>query len=124
MLIVKLFLFSSIGDQVFDHLPVHQRLSAKKIHFQIPAASGIGNQKIQRSFSHFITHQRPAAMIFSFFRKTVAAGKIAVMGDMQTKRLHHRLLRVRNLLYIVLVNIFCIKLSRGDQFFYILCRLI
>ena len=35
LLIMKFLLFSSVGNQVLDHLPVHQRLTAKEINFQV-----------------------------------------------------------------------------------------
>ena len=52
---MKLLLFSSVCNQIFDHLPVHQRLSAEEIHFQIASVSGIGDQEIQRFLSYLIS---------------------------------------------------------------------
>ena len=89
-LIMKLFLLSSIFHQIFYHLPVHQRLAAKKIHLQVSSGAGIGNQKIQGLFSNLKGHQGSSSMIFSLLRKTVAAGKITVMGNMQTKCFYNR----------------------------------
>ena len=88
---MKLLLFSSVCDQVFDNLPVHQRLPAKEINFQIPSCSGIGDQKIQGFLTNFISHKRSSSVILSFFCKTVFAGKIAVVCDMQAECLHNRL---------------------------------
>ena len=83
MLVVDLFLLSSISHQVFHHLPVHQRFSAEEIHFQIMPVPGIGDQEIQRFLSHFKTHKGAPAMVLPFFREAVFAGQIAVMGNMK-----------------------------------------
>ena len=116
-----LLLLPPISDQVLYHLPVQKRLPTEEIHFQIPPASGIRDQEIQRLLSHLITHQGSAAMIFPFFRKTVAARQIAVVGDMQAERLHHRFLRLYDLLNIIFIDILGIELSCRDQFLQI-CR--
>lgn len=63
ILVVDLLLFSSVTHQIFDNLPVHQRLTAEEIHLQIPPGTGIRDQKIQRLFSHFVGHQFPVAVV-------------------------------------------------------------
>ena len=88
-LIVLLLLAAPIGHQLLDHIKIHQRLAAEKVHFQIHAASGILNEEIQRLLSHFKTHQSTAAHIFAFVGKAVFASQIAVVRDMQAQRLHH-----------------------------------
>ena len=128
MFIVQLLLLSSVCHQIFDHLPVHQRLTTKEIHFQIASASRIGNQKIQSLFSHFITHERSSSMIFSFFRKAVFACQITIMGDMKTKCFHNRL----SLLYFSYIGFIGILNEKPSFFsklnyirqriFQILCR--
>ena len=104
--IMDFFLLSSVCHQIFDHLPVHQRLAAKEIHFQVSSAAGIGNQKIQCLFSNFEGHQCTSSMVFPFFCKAVSAGQVTVMGNMQTECLHYRR-SVFKMLDGVLINIFC-----------------
>ena len=43
--ILAFFLFNTpcIGDQVLHHLEVHQRLTTKEVHLQIPSGTGIGD---------------------------------------------------------------------------------
>ena len=89
--IVDLFLFPSIGHQLFHHFPVHQRLAAKKVHFQIVPTAGICNQKIQRLLAHLKTHDTAIAMVFTFFCKAVFAGQITIMGHMQAQSFYHGL---------------------------------
>ena len=48
---------SGIGDQLFADLKVHERLSAKKVHFQIPSKSRILNQEIERTLSGLKAHK-------------------------------------------------------------------
>ena len=86
--IVQFFLFPPVGDQFLHDFPVHRRLSAEEIHFQISSVSGIPDQEIKRGFPGFRRHQSPAAVVFTLFRKTVPAGQIAVVCDMQAHGLH------------------------------------
>ena len=86
---MKLLLLPSIGYQIFYYLPIHQRFASEEIHLQISSVSGICNQEIQSLFSHLIAHQSPAAMVLSFLSKTIAAGQVAIVGDVQAERLYH-----------------------------------
>ena len=52
MFVVEFLLFSSIGNEILYHLPVHQRFPAEEINFQVSPVSGIGNEKIKGFFSH------------------------------------------------------------------------
>ena len=79
---MNLLLLSAIRNQILHNLPVHQRLTAEKVHLKIPSVAGIGNQKIQSLLSHLKAHQLPATVILALLRKTVATGKITVMGNM------------------------------------------
>ena len=115
MLVMKLLLLPSIGDQILHHLPVHKRLPAEEIHFQILPAAGAGNQKIKRLSPHLITHQGAASMVFSFLRKAVPACQIAVVGNVQTERLYHRLFRLHNIFYIPFIDIFRIQPAGSSQ---------
>ena len=110
LLVVRLFQASSISYQILNHLPVHQRLSAKKVHLKIHPVTGIGNQEIQGLLSHFKAHQRPSAVVFSLFCEAVPACKVAVMGNMQAKSLYHRLPVLKGP-DIIFINIIRIQLS-------------
>ena len=86
----------------FNHLPVHQRLAAEEIDFQVPAVSGIGDQEIQRFLANLKAHQRSASMILALFCKAVLTGKVAVMRDMQAECLDNRLalLEIHNEVFV------------------------
>ncbi|MPN28483.1 hypothetical protein SDC9_175925 [bioreactor metagenome] len=43
LFVVNGFLCAGIGNELFYHIPVHQRLAAKKINFQIGARAGVFN---------------------------------------------------------------------------------
>ena len=59
--------------------------------------------------AHFIAHQRPSPVILAFFRKTISAGKIAVMGYVETKRLYHSLPVMKR------VNVFLIHVETKEE---------
>ena len=84
-----LFLLSSVSYQVFDNLPVHQRLSSEEIHFQVLSGSGIGDQEIKSFLSYFKGHQCSSSVILSFFGKTVSTGQITIMGNVQAQCLYY-----------------------------------
>ena len=71
---MDLFLFPSVCNQIFDNLPVHQRLSAEEIDLQVVTVAGIGDQEIKRLPANLKTHQRTAAMVLSLFCETVLTG--------------------------------------------------
>ena len=54
-----LLLLSSVSYQIFYHLPVHQRLPAEEIYFQIATASGVFDQEIQCFLSDLISARLP-----------------------------------------------------------------
>ena len=109
MLVVQLLLLPSICNKLLYYIKIHKRLAAKEIHFQIAALSGIGNQKIQCLLTGLKIHKRAPSVVLALFRKTIFAGEIAVMCDMQAQRLDYRLmlLKINNMR---LVNIFGEKL--------------
>ena len=86
---MDLLLLSSVCNQVFYYLPVHQRLPAKEIHFQISSASGICDQEIQCFFADFVAHQGTTAMILTFFCKAVTTGEVTVVSNVQAECLHN-----------------------------------
>ena len=87
--IMEFLLLSSVCHQVFDNLPVHQRLSSEEIHFQVLSGSGIGDQEIKSFLTHFKRHQCSSSMIFSLFGKTVSTGQITIMGNVQAQSLYY-----------------------------------
>ena len=107
---MKFLLLSSVSNQVFDNLPVHQRFSTEEIHFQIASASGIGDQKVKCFLSDFIRHQRTSSVILPLLGKTIATRQITVMGNMQTECFHNRL-ALFDFVYVIFINIFRKKLS-------------
>ena len=102
---------STVSHQILHHLPVKQRFPAEEIHLQIDPVPRMRHQKIKRLPARLITHERPSAVVLSFLRKTVSAGQVTVVGDMQTKRLHHRL-PAFIFTDILLINILCIQHAR------------
>ena len=78
---MDLLLLSSVCNQVFYYLPVHQRLPAKEIHFQISSASGICDQEIQ-CFCRLRSSSGATAMILTFFCKAVTTGEVTVVRAM------------------------------------------
>ena len=122
-LIMKLLLLSSVCNQVFDNLPVHQRLATEEIHFQIVSASGIGNQEIQCLLTYLVAHKSTTSMILAFFCKAVTTGQITIMGNVQTQCLNYRLLCLHNIVDIIFINILCIEFSGFDQLVQIFCCL-
>ncbi len=125
ILIVNFLLLSSICYQLLYHLKIHQRFTAEKVHFQVPAVSGIFNQKIKGSFSHFIRHDCSSSVVFPFLRKAITAGQVAVMGNMQTQGFYHRG-TILKLPHVILIFVFRKQLlffSQSPDFFVSFCKL-
>ena len=115
ILVVDLLLLTSVSNQILYYLPVHKRLSTEEIHFQISSVTGVRNEEIQCFLSYLIAHEGTASMVLALLCKAVATGQVAVMGNVQTQRLHDRLLGSYNIVNIVFINILCIQLSFLDQ---------
>ena len=111
LLVVRRFQAPAVSHQILHHLPVKQRFPAEEIHLQIDPVPRMRHQKVKRLPARLITHERPSAVVLSFLRKTVSAGQVTVVGDMQTKRLHHRL-PAFIFTDILLINILCIQHAR------------
>ncbi|MPM31948.1 hypothetical protein SDC9_78505 [bioreactor metagenome] len=62
-----------VGDGLFDDLPVHERLPAEEVHFQVGSAAGMRDQKIDRLFPHGKRHEGPFPVILSLAGETVFA---------------------------------------------------
>ena len=108
---MKFLLFSSVFHKILYNLPVHKRLAAKEIHFQILSGAGISDQEIQRFFSYLKRHQRTSSVILSFFCKTISACQITVMSNMKAKSLYNGLAVFGKFINDILINIFCKKHS-------------
>ena len=91
-LVVFLFQLATVRHQLFTDIPVQQRFSAKKIHFQILPASGLLYQIIQRLLSHFQWHDSRFSAVIALSGKAVAAIHVAAVGHVQANGLQHRLL--------------------------------
>ena len=117
-----LFLRTAVFHQAFYHVPVHKRLAAKEIHLQVFPVTGIGNEEIQGLFPHLIAHQGAAAMVLAFLCKTVAAGQVTVMGNMEAQCLDHGLTLFK-IHHEIMVNVLCQKLFHINQLLDILQRL-
>ena len=107
---MNLLLLSSICHKIFDNLPVHQRLPAEEVYFQVSSAAGIGDQEIQCFLSDLKRHKRPSSVVFSLFGETVLASQVAVMRDVEAERLHY-CLSFHYVLDAGFVRIRCKKLS-------------
>ena len=108
---MKFLLFSSVFHKILYNLPVHKRLAAKEIHFQILSGAGISDQEIQRFFSYLKRHQRTSSVILSFFCKTISTCQITVMSNMKAKSLYNGLAVFGKFINNILINIFCKKHS-------------
>ena len=107
-----MFLFQGtpVSHKLLDNLPVHERFTAEEIDLQIRTVTGICHQKIQCFLSDLVAHDRSSAVVFTFFRKAVSAGKVTVMRNMQAKCLDNRF-AVFKAVNIIFVNVLCIQLS-------------
>ena len=83
VLIMEFLLLPTIGHQPLAHIPVQQRLAAKEIHLQIPAAGTVGNEIIQCLLAHFIGHDLTLAVVLSLAGKAVFARQVAIVGNMR-----------------------------------------
>ena len=104
MLVILLLQVSSIGYQLFHCLPVHERLASEEIHLQIVPVPRILNQEVQRLPAYLRGHHGAPPVVFPFLCKTILAGKVAVMGNMEAQCLDH-CLALLHFVYIILINV-------------------
>ena len=97
---------TSIFYNFLYNTEVHCWLTAKEVNFKIMTVSRIGYKEIKGSLSNLCTHKFTVSFILSFFCKTIAAGKITIMRNMQAKCLYY-CLSALYLFNIIFVNIFC-----------------
>ena len=84
-----LFTAARIGYQLLDHVEVHQRLAAEKVHLEVAASAGIFNQKIQSLLAHFETHHGAVAVVLALRGEAIGAVEIAGVGYVHAQRFHH-----------------------------------
>ena len=73
VLVVDLLLLTAVSHQLFDHIKVHQRFAAKKVHFKVAAGAGVFDQEVHGTLAHFKAHQRTVALIAALRSKAVGA---------------------------------------------------
>ena len=105
---------TAVLHETLHHVPIHKGLPAEEIHLQVLPAAGIGDEKIQRLLSHLVAHKGPASVVLPLLRKAVAAGQVAVMGNVEAQSLHHgfALFKIHDK---ILIDILCQKLLPVDQ---------
>ena len=89
MLVMFFFDAPGVSHQTLHHVKIHQRLAAEKVHLQMMAGSGMGNEKIKGLLAHFIAHKGPIPVIFSLAGEAVGAVQVAGVGHMEAQGLHH-----------------------------------
>ena len=123
MLPVRLLERTPVSHEPLHGLPVHQRFAAEEIDLEIPAGAGSGHQEVQGLLSGLEAHQLPAAVVLALLGEAVAAGEVAVVGNVKAQRLHDRpavLERLEALLIFVRGE----QLARVNQLFDIVDRLV
>ena len=81
-------LLFGVVHRLFDDGKVHQRFAAEKVHFEDFAVAAVRDKKIDGGFRHVEAHIFRPALITSLPRKTVFAAQVAVVANMQAKRLY------------------------------------
>ena len=89
VLALLLFDAPAVGGYLFDHLKVHQRLSAEEVDLEVPSRARVLYQKVDSLFSYLKAHQRPVAVILALTREAVFAVEVAGVRDVQAQRLDH-----------------------------------
>ena len=89
VLVMDLLLLAAVGHQLFDHIKVHQRLTAKEVHFQIAAGAAVLDEEVHGALAHLKAHQGAVAVVASLRGKAVRAAQVAAMGNVQAQSLYH-----------------------------------
>ena len=90
VLILLFFDASGVGDQLLADLEVHQRFSAKKVHFQVLSKARVLNQEIQRSFAGLKAHQPGGSLKFPLRSEAIFAVKVAGVRNKKAERFDDR----------------------------------
>ena len=80
-----LFDLAGVGNQLLDHIKVHQGLAAKEVYLQVVTGSRSGNQKIQCLLTHLKAHDGAVAVVIALACKAIGAVEVTGVGDVQAK---------------------------------------
>ena len=80
-------LLASVGYGLLYNVQIHQRLSAEEVCFKYLPASGVCNQKIDSRLCDLEAHKLPFALIGTLGCEAVSTAHVAIVADVQTKRL-------------------------------------
>ena len=86
---MDLLLLAAVGHQLFDHVKVHQRLTAKEVHFQIAAGAAVLDEEVHGALAHLKAHQGAVAVVAPLRGKAVRAAQVAAVGNVQAQCLYH-----------------------------------
>ena len=114
VLVVDLLLLAAVGDELFDHVEVHQRLTAEEIDLEVAAGAGVLDEEVHSPLAHLEAHQGAVALIAALRGEAVGAVEVAGVGDVEAERLDHRL-AVLEVESHVLVDVGSPKLAGGFQ---------
>ena len=114
VLVVDLLLLAAVGDELFDHVEVHQRLAAEEIDLEVAAGAGVLDEEVHSPLAHLEAHQGAVALIAALRGEAVGAVEVAGVGDVEAERLDHRL-AVLEVESHVLVDVGSPKLAGGFQ---------
>ena len=89
VLAVRLLLGAGVGHQILYHLPIHERLSTKEVHLQVPPGAGVGNEEIQSLLPHLKGHEGTVSMVLPLTGEAIGAVQVAGVGHMEAQGLHH-----------------------------------
>ena len=114
VLVVDLLLLAAVGDELFDHVEVHQRLAAEEIDLEVAAGAGVLDEEVHSPLAHLEAHQGAVALIAALRGEAVGAVEVAGVGDVEAERLDHRL-AVLEVERHVLVDVGSPKFAGGFQ---------
>ena len=114
VLVVDLLLLAAVGDELFDHVEVHQRLTAEEIDLEVAAGAGVLDEEVHGPLAHLEAHQGAVALIAALRGEAVGAVEVAGVGDVEAERLDHRL-AVFEVESHVFVDVGSPKLAGGFQ---------
>ena len=89
ILVVDLLLLTAVGHQLFDHIEIHQRLTAKEIDFEVAAGAAVLNEEIHGALAHLKAHEGTLALITALGSKAVGAVQVTGVGHMQAESFDH-----------------------------------
>ena len=89
ILVVDLLLLTAIGHQLFDHIEIHQRLTAEEVDFEVAAGAAVLNEEIHGALAHLKAHEGTLALITALGSKAVGAVQVTGVGHMQAESFDH-----------------------------------